>query len=74
MDALKRNKWLILLCLISLGLVLAFLYGFYGMPGRDLGPEQPIPFSHHVHAGVKQIQCQFCHPYVNRSISPASLR
>ena len=73
MEALTRNKWLILLSLISLGLVPCVSL-FLPMPGRDLGPEQPIPFSHRVHAGVKEIQCQFCHPYVSRSISPASRR
>lgn len=52
-----------LLCLI-------FLYLFYLTPGSRMGPEQPIPFSHRVHAGVKQIQCEFCHPYVKRSIHP----
>lgn len=30
-------------------------------PG-DLGPKQPIPFSHRVHAGDKQIGCLMCHP------------
>jgi hypothetical protein len=28
----------------------------------DLGARQPIPFSHRVHAGTKQIGCLFCHP------------
>ena len=32
-----------------------------------VGPEQPIPFSHRIHAGVKEIDCRFCHPYVERS-------
>jgi hypothetical protein len=26
-----------------------------------IGPEQPIPFSHRIHAGEKQISCVFCH-------------
>jgi len=29
-----------------------------------IGPEQPVAFSHRVHAGVKQISCVFCHPGV----------
>ena len=28
---------------------------------------QPIPFSHRIHAGVRQIPCQFCHEYARRS-------
>jgi hypothetical protein len=35
-----------------------------------MGPEQPIAFSHRVHSGHKEIQCQFCHPYVGRSRHP----
>jgi len=50
--------------------VLGFLYFFYASPATRIGPEQPIPFSHRVHAGDKAIQCQFCHPYVDRSIHP----
>lgn len=29
-------------------------------PG-PVGPAQPIPFSHRIHAGVKQISCLVCH-------------
>ena len=36
----------------------------------DIGVEQPIPFSHRVHAGVKNIQCRYCHPYVDYSNHP----
>ncbi|MGD9302124.1 MAG: cytochrome c3 family protein [Desulfobacterales bacterium] len=63
--------------LISMALMLlvvvfsgAFIYIFYGWPQTGLGPEQPIPFSHNVHSGVKQIQCQYCHPYVGYSNHP----
>lgn len=30
-------------------------------------PEQPIPFSHKLHAGDKQIPCQYCHSAARRS-------
>ena len=44
------------------GLLFAFLFFFYGAyPALRVGPEQPIPFSHRVHAGVKEINCRFCH-------------
>lgn len=29
--------------------------------------QQPIPFSHRVHAGVNKIPCQYCHEYARRS-------
>ena len=32
-----------------------------------VGPEQPLPFSHLVHAGYKQISCLFCHDGADRS-------
>jgi hypothetical protein len=54
-------------CVVFIGV---FLYYFYAPPGFKIGPKQPIPFSHQLHAGVKEIQCQFCHPYVGYSIHP----
>jgi hypothetical protein len=47
-----------------------FLYFYYIYPTAGLGPAQPISFSHRIHAGVKAIQCRFCHPYVGRSTFP----
>jgi predicted CXXCH cytochrome family protein len=32
-----------------------------------IGPEQPIPFSHKLHAGAKQLSCFFCHTQALRS-------
>lgn len=32
-------------------------------------PEQPIPFSHKLHAGDKKIPCQYCHSSARRSIT-----
>jgi hypothetical protein len=49
---------------------LGFLYFYYISPATNIGPRQPIPFSHRLHAGVKAINCRFCHPYVQRSIYP----
>ena len=38
--------------------VMAVLY--YRSP-REIEPAQPLPFSHRLHAGDKQIGCYFCH-------------
>ena len=37
--------------------------------GRQQGyqPEQPIKFSHQVHAGLQKIECQYCHDGARRS-------
>jgi hypothetical protein len=54
----------------SATLVLLFagmLYFYYLYPQQTIGPQQPIFFSHRVHAGVKEIDCRFCHSYVDRS-------
>jgi hypothetical protein len=66
----KSNASLIVLTAACILFVLGFLYYYYASPTFNIGPEQPIPFSHQLHAGVKEIQCQFCHPYVGRSINP----
>jgi hypothetical protein len=63
---LVKNRVALFWTGLSIFLVLGFLYFFYDSPATRIRPEQPIPFSHRVHAGVKAIQCQFCHPYVGR--------
>ena len=50
--------------------IAAFMYLFYAYRQVNIGPEQPIPFSHHVHAGVKKIGCRYCHPNVAYSNFP----
>ncbi|HSO66661.1 MAG TPA: cytochrome c3 family protein [Desulfatirhabdiaceae bacterium] len=68
--ALRRNRNPIFITFLSAVLVAGFVYFFYTTPGTRIGPEQPIPFSHRVHAGVKDIQCEYCHPYVSYSRHP----
>ena len=65
----KGNRAAILVTLGSVLFTAAFLYFFYAWSAQ-LGPEQPIPFSHNVHSGIKEIQCQYCHPYVAYSNFP----
>lgn len=36
---------------------------------KGYSPEQPIAFSHELHVGTHQIQCQYCHSQVERSKS-----
>ncbi|RTZ95375.1 MAG: cytochrome c family protein [Deltaproteobacteria bacterium] len=62
------------LLIFWMGLIFVFVAGFliffYIPPAADIGAAQPIAFSHRVHAGIKNIQCQFCHSYVGRSSFP----
>ncbi len=67
---LRANAGPIGLSLLCAAAVAAFLYLFYRTPGTEIGAAQPIPFSHRVHAGVKNIQCELCHPYVGQSLDP----
>jgi hypothetical protein len=64
-----HNRAAILITFGSVLFTAAFLYLYYVQP-EEIGPEQPIPFSHNVHSGIKEIQCQFCHPYVAYSNFP----
>ncbi|MCC7301009.1 MAG: c-type cytochrome [Bacteroidia bacterium] len=63
----KRNVALIILVLLFMG----SHWGWYAM--KDIGvftgykPSQPIAFSHAVHAGQNQINCEYCHSGVSKS-------
>jgi hypothetical protein len=54
-------------CLLLLSGTLYFIYLY---PYQTIGPQQPIFFSHRVHAGDKGIDCRFCHSFVERSTNP----
>jgi hypothetical protein len=69
-DFWTRNRGPIAVIFGSLVLVIGFLWLFYHTPGTRIGPEQPIPFSHRIHAGVKAISCEYCHPTVRYSRHP----
>ena len=62
----RRWRWLTsLLALVALIVALWLIhYGVYPYP---VGPKQPLPFSHRIHAGVRQISCLFCHDSADRS-------
>jgi predicted CXXCH cytochrome family protein len=45
---------------LAAALMLGMAALYYHKPAR-FGLQQPIPFSHRVHAGDKQISCYFCH-------------
>ena len=66
-----RKNAIAILTTLGTGLfIAAFILFFYTPPQARIGPEQPIPFSHNVHSGIKQIQCQYCHPFVAYSNHP----
>lgn len=67
---IRRNYAPLLLIGFSGFFLVIFMWLFYAPPAAMIGPEQPIPFSHRLHSGVKAIQCQYCHPYVGHSNHP----
>jgi hypothetical protein len=69
-QSMWSNRVPIGLTAICVFLAAGFVYFFYASPATNIGPAQPISFSHRLHAGVKAIDCRFCHPYVMRSIYP----
>jgi menaquinone reductase, multiheme cytochrome c subunit len=72
-DTDKKLKKSILATFALLGFL--GLSGYFGFHSRvtDVGyrPDQPIPFSHKLHAGDNGIKCQYCHNTVERSAHSA---
>jgi hypothetical protein len=60
-EAWRTHRWqaLVAACAGLLTVAMVLLY-YFAYPSA-LGQEQPIPFSHRVHAGDKQISCLMCH-------------
>jgi hypothetical protein len=61
-------KLAILFFLLTIGFAMPILLGFrqisdIQLPNLHTGhqPEQPIPYSHRLHAGILNIDCQYCH-------------
>lgn len=60
----KQRKFRLLPSLLGMALLLLLLLIFWGYRHyyqARIGGEQPIPFSHRVHATDKKISCFFCH-------------
>jgi mono/diheme cytochrome c family protein len=68
--AFVQNQFLVLVSAILLLLTAGyFMYGFFMQIGVDQGyaPVQPIHYSHKIHAGANQIDCNFCHSSARKS-------
>ncbi len=55
----NRHQFTFMLMIFAFLILLVWLYGFRYQ--SRIGPEQPIPFSHLIHANNKEISCVFCH-------------
>lgn len=68
--AFAENQFIIIVFAILLFFGgMYFAYGYLMQIGVDEGyqPVQPIHFSHKIHAGDNQIDCQFCHTSARKS-------
>ncbi len=68
--AFVENQFLVLSTAIFLLLSAGyFAYGWMMQVGVDQGyaPVQPIHYSHRIHAGVNEIDCNYCHSSARRS-------
>ncbi len=63
---LKIRVPLIFFAIFS-GFVITFFISRAERDGVGYAPRQPIPFSHKLHAGLMQIDCQYCHTGVTTS-------
>ena len=54
----KISRFIAMIALLAAVILLPLYSYIYKI---ELGPEQPIPFSHRVHSGKKQISCLICH-------------
>ncbi len=56
-----------IVAVLFFGLVVGYWANAAFFPGTS--PEQPIAFSHKIHAGENEIPCMYCHTQARRSIS-----
>lgn len=61
-------KLAVLFFILTIGMAMPVLLGIRSIPDIQLPnlhtgyqPEQPVPYSHRLHAGVLNIDCQYCH-------------
>jgi len=72
----NKKKLLSSMCLLVVGGLVFAVVGNptptlnpVDVPFNKYAPEQPIPYSHLLHAGHLQIECKYCHTYARRSTS-----
>jgi Class III cytochrome C family. len=61
-------KLIIAVILLKTAVVLGVTYYFTPKYTRvGYAPTQPVPFSHALHSGQLEIDCRYCHTFVDRS-------
>ncbi|WP_185864511.1 c-type cytochrome [Blattabacterium cuenoti] len=61
----KPIRWKLLSCFLSLFLFFSICQSWFFLMKIDVNkgykPKQPIYFSHKIHSGINEIDCQYCH-------------
>lgn len=66
---MTKKIFIIIFIFAGIFVTAAGAFVVYEYPFRfGYAPEQPINFSHKIHAGENKIPCQYCHLYARRSI------
>lgn len=60
----RYRRWEYICAGVLVLLAVGVFVGMVWFPVSGLGPEQPIPISHRLHAGTKGISCLMCHQTV----------
>lgn len=64
----RPNKLIILVALLLISLAVGGAVWVYPTASNEgYAPEQPIPFSHKIHAGDNKIPCLYCHSSAEKS-------
>jgi len=67
LDYILRNRLSVTLFVVTASFIITFFASRSERDGVGYTPEQPIKYSHRLHAGDMQIDCQYCHVAVEKS-------
>lgn len=67
LDYILRNRLPVTLFVIISAFALTYFVSRAERDGVGYAPEQPIAFSHKLHAGEMKIDCQYCHTGVEKT-------
>lgn len=67
LDYILRNRLPVTIFVAAASFIITFFASRAERDGVGYTPDQPINFSHKLHAGDMQIDCQYCHVEVEKS-------
>ncbi len=63
----QKKLGMVLSLIVVIGLIVALTQFYPTASNQGYAPEQPIPFSHKLHAGDNKIPCMYCHSGAEKS-------